>query len=608
LKLLLQAGAKSGKTNNLGTTPLMVAANQGSWENIKLLMKAGMNIRARSTNHFRTALHYAVIKGRVEAVELLLGAKAEIEAEDFKGLRPLCLAVHNRRNDVVRLLLSRGAKLNQVDDMGQIPLDVARQNGDDEIVRMLTNAGARGKDRKAGAKLHAMLYKEDYQAVGKLINPKTNLHYRNSARESVLAVAAFKGRAGIVEALLASGARPNAINIPGKQPLVAAASRKHDKVVRILLDAGADPDSTDASETPLLCRAADNSNLKLAKMLLKAGANADPSWDGFWTPLHLAIRTGNYEMIELLLEFGADIEAPWTAGITPLGLAVISGRKDIAALLLSRKANPNACDDLGRTPLANARKNGLGEIARMLVSAGAKQPDAETGKKLLELLAAGKLDECKPLITRRTALEVRNSNDWTPLMIASSAGHTEIVEALLKAGARVNSRADLNGTSALHLAAFRGRLEIVKTLIQAEAEVDIRTQDGSTPMMLAALRGQNLVICALLTAGAKKGLQSMDGTNALSQALTKCSPRAVTALARNNPALDSPDKRGDTPLMRACSLGRTEVVRVLLAAGARVNAKTPGGQTALDMTDAKHKEIIEMLKDAMEDEPTQKTP
>jgi len=69
----------------------------------------------------------------------------------------------------------------------------------------------------------------------------------------------------------------------------------------------------------------------------------------------------------------------------------------------------------------------------------------------------------------------------TPLITASLFGKTEVVKALLNAGADVNFR-NKDGSTALHTAAFFCYPEIVKVLLENGSDKNIRNNAGSTPL------------------------------------------------------------------------------------------------------------------------------
>ena len=598
VRMLLDAGAAVDAVNSNRMTPLMFAANFACSQNIRILLKAGANVNTVSNAEKLTALHLAASKGHADTVELLLDAKANIEAENQYGQRALHIAALKGHVNIVKLLLARGAKVNRTNDFGVTPLETAKFKGHAEIVKMLQAAGAKTKDEQAGKKLSQALLAGNTKEAQKLINAKTNLHVSNTAGVTPLALAAEKGNIEAVKSLLAAGARPNAIRNNTSLPLFKALAKKQFEIAYLLLDAGADPNAATNNKSTPLCYAAENGNAKLVKALLKAGANVNlPGADGN-PPLHRALRRKHLDIAKILLDAGAGVETENKYGVTPLAFAVLLGDEKSTAMLLAKKANPNAYDDLGMTPLAWAKKKGLDKIAKMLTDAGAKPPDKTAGRKILKLMDAGKFDECTPLIKRGVFLEVHNADGSTPLMISATAGRLKTVKALLSAGAKPNSRRDSNGHGALHQAALTGKLEIVKTLLRAGANPDVQNINGVTPMMIAALRGKSLIVNVLLAGGAERGMVSKDGTNALRLAINKCSVTTLEVLATDNPALNAPNPRGYTPLMTACILGRIDAVRALLSAGANPKAKTPHGASIRDLIDAENKDILELLKSA----------
>jgi hypothetical protein len=95
------------------------------------------------------------------------------------------------------------------------------------------------------------------------------------------------------------------------------------------------------------------------------------------------------------------------------------------------------------------------------------------------------------------------SNGYTPLLWASSRGHTEIVRLLLEAGGDVNVQAN-DGQTALMRAADYGHVDTVTLLLDSGADVNIRNENGITALRFATLKGHTQIIQLLKTAGAKE--------------------------------------------------------------------------------------------------------
>ena len=61
--------------------------------------------------------------------------------------------------------------------------------------------------------------------------------------------------------------------------------------------------------------------------------------------------------------------------------------------------------------------------------------------------------------------------------------------------------------------------------------------------------------------------------------------------------MDIANNNGDTPLMDAAYLGKTEILRYLLESGADTSLKNKSGKTALDLAKAKGKpEAVTLLQ------------
>ena len=73
---------------------------------MKLLIDRGADVNQRGGLHSETPLHFAAQYGNVELVKLLLEAKADPTAKEFRGKTPLDVAKERKHPDIVKLLES----------------------------------------------------------------------------------------------------------------------------------------------------------------------------------------------------------------------------------------------------------------------------------------------------------------------------------------------------------------------------------------------------------------------------------------------------------------------------------------------------------------------
>jgi len=143
-----------------------------------------------------------------------------------------------------------------------------------------------------------------------------------------------------------------------------------------------------------------------------------------------------------------------------------------------------------------------------------------------------------------------DDSGWTPLLIASSAGHDGIVTTLLRQDADPNKR-NATGQTALHYAASRNRFNIAEMLILNNADIDVADfTTKATPLHRAASKG-NMKIVQLLT--------------------------------ENKCKLDCVDIEGNTPLHLACEEERTEVAELMSKLGASTSMLNKEQKSPLDL-------------------------
>jgi ankyrin repeat protein len=143
----------------------------------------------------------------------------------------------------------------------------------------------------------------------------------------------------------------------------------------------------------------------------------------------------------------------------------------------------------------------------------------------------------------------------------------------------------------------RGEREEALRLIAAGAAVDERSADNTTALHWAAHHGDLEVVKALLARGASAMLYNDYGVTALAVAAVEADPAIVDALLRAGADVEQSNHQGQTPLMVVARTGRVETAQLILARNALVNASEGfGGQTALMWAAAqKHPEMIRLL-------------
>ncbi|PNH11163.1 Ankyrin repeat domain-containing protein [Tetrabaena socialis] len=319
----------------------------------RLLSDPAANPNVQGPEDSKTALHWACVHGRKEAVDALLQAGADLAAKEMDGYTALHTASSHGRKEVVEVLLRAGAEIAAKTNDGKTALHVA---GTKAVVEALLQAGSdvAAKTDNSKTALHFAPTKEVVEALllagvdgaARTDDGWTALHWaslggRAEAAEALLRAGAdveSKANDGatalhcaktkeVVEALLQAGADVAAKTDGGKTALHVARTKE---VVEALLRAGADVAAkANDGDSVLHCA----STKEVAEALLRAGADVAAQNNIGWTALHCASKTGNTEVVEALLRAGADIAAKDDAGSTPLDDAKSAGKAEVVALL-----------------------------------------------------------------------------------------------------------------------------------------------------------------------------------------------------------------------------------------------------------------------------------
>lgn len=527
-------------------TPLMLAAENGCLEVVKLLSEQGATLDAGKETRERTALMLAAEQGHAAVVSYLLAKGADTTTRTKLGDTPLILALRGtlfrkgkeaNLHGTVAELLKRGSDVNTRGEYGRTPLMWAVRHADATLVWPLLHNGADPAirdDKGQTAVAMAEEMKLDYLTrllknprkpdlaimgdktpltdaikrgniaeIGALIKNGADVNGRFGNGSTPLMQAADTGRVDMVELLIKKGAQVNSGNGVDFTPLMFAATAGHDKVVQALLDKGADVHSTSLGRTPLVF-AVMNNRVETTRLLLKRGADPNLRFDG--APL--------------------------------VTKAILGGNKTIIGLLIARGAQVNTVDDKGKSPLMHAAEKGDLATVRTLIAKGAdlnlQSKDSETA---LTLAIGEKHDDVVRLLMAKKAV-VRSED----LQTAIHTGNLPLTSSLLGRGA--------DPKNALLTALPKGGLKLVRLLLQHGADPNARDYYRKTPLILEA------------------------------ENWSEANPSVLANLLDHGADINAVDDKGMGALLYAAGHGNAIVAKLLIDKGADTNLKNSAGKSA----------------------------
>jgi ankyrin repeat protein len=439
------------------------------------------------------------------------------------------------------------------------PLIDAIKNGHrDEALALASNTEAASAVEADGTTaLHWAVRQGDAELVDRLLKNGADANATNRYGISSMHLAAVNGDAKLIERLVAAGADVNALGTDGETALMTVARGGHVEAARVLLAHGATVDAREAwhGQTALMWAAAQG-HVPMLRELIAAGADVNArsnveDWErqrtaeprekwlppGGLTPLLFAAREGCVDCVPVLVEAGADPSATTPDDLSPIVIALINGHYDAAGALIEAGTDVSLADYTGRTALYAAI-------------------DFNT---------------------------MPNSNRPSPHVLENRLSALDVARMLLEAGADANAqlarlppyRAKLDrgndgmlgaGTTPLVRAAKAGDLPAMQLLLDHGADPTLGpTRSGINPLMAAAGLGTTE--------------QDTTGRNKTEQQAIE----AIELLMQHGLDINATAKDGRTALHGAALQGYDEVIKFLVARGARLDAQDSNGFTALDV-------------------------
>jgi len=188
--------------------------------------------------------------------------------------------------------------------------------------------------------------------------------------------------------------------------------------------------------------------------------------------------------------------------------------------------------------------------------------------------ASGSVVEIDRLVKQDAALDARDGNGRTPMMVAAFRQDDAAVKALIEAGADVNAL-DNQSYDVVTIAAVLNDLDTLRVALVGGGNARAITSPYSgTALIAAAHLGYAEVVRILIAAGAPLDHVNNLGWTALMESIVLGNGGArhtetLDALVKAGANLNIADRQGVTPLGHAKSRGYRDMVRILEAAGAK---------------------------------------
>jgi ankyrin repeat protein len=302
----------------------------------------------------------------------------------------------------------------------------------------------------------------------------------------------------------------------------------------------------------MLNKAAQMANVSGIKLLLEQGVKPNRIDRSGRTPLINCCLNSDFpakrcKIIKLLLQRGADVNIANKQGKTALILAIDKANIEIVKTLLAAGAAVNARDQQGRTALLT-----------LMTIPYYRNPQSLL---LLELLLKYKSD-----------LKVKDNNDASALLLA--LGHQQkpiVIKRLLGLNLSINSLSK-NRVSPLMLAARHYDAEIVDLLLKRGAKVNATDDTGWTPLMYAAEYWPLQRGCCIYPVPVCRN--------------RKAPQESIKLLIKHGAKVNVSDKYGNTSLIEAANWADADTLKLLLTKhkslqASLVNTQNVGGHTAL---------------------------
>ncbi|MGB8888673.1 MAG: ankyrin repeat domain-containing protein [Candidatus Korobacteraceae bacterium] len=203
-----------------------------------------------------------------------------------------------------------------------------------------------------------------------------------------------------------------------------------------------------------------------------------------------------------------------------------------------------------------------------------------------------------PFVVLLVAMACCNIAVGGEIQDAAKKGDLTKVTVLVTINPQLLSNKDSDGRTPLHWAAVKDHKDSVKFLLANNADTDAKDNKGATPEDLALEKGHKETVELLRTH--KLSVELLEaarvGDTAQVEAVLNKGANVNEMLTYRTSVGSQEIAVAVTPLMLAAQEDQIKIVKLLLARGADVNAKSSAGPSALiQACQAGHEEVAELL-------------
>ncbi|XP_065052326.1 serine/threonine-protein phosphatase 6 regulatory ankyrin repeat subunit A-like [Rhopilema esculentum] len=622
---LIESKDKEGNTLILkcihGAASRQGEAHSNFVECVRFLVSNGVDIDAQDSVG-RTALHWCVLYGRADFLEILLKAGGDLMLLDGTGLSPLHLAIGIRseklRYKFIDFICQSARKevIDGTDGHNRTPLYLALSVSAFETFELLL--AAKSDPNGAGPDMRRIIVHSIEKGLGKftelllkascffikrfcfvcikhtiilfcvtgmgvslasLSSPSLSssalfcTDYQHGASLSTkdpdgfttIHLAACQENPESIY-ILTKTVNKTLLNVKdklGRTPLIYACLMGFDKNVELLLAQKIWTLDQDNEGKTALHHTVNNTHCGCVDLLCKENKKIIHIVDEEGhTAAHDAVIAGNVTVLSALLQNGCDVATKDLTGHSLMHWATAYATLGCFQKLLEFKVPLDEVDGHGATPLHY----------------GCQIDESDK-------LNDERCEIVRTLLHRGVSMNAGDSEGRKPIHWAASSGNVEILKILLENGDDPNARTSSELMTPLHLVALQGLESAADFLINQYStrpvEVDPHDQRNCTPLFYACSAGHARVAGMLLQSGADPNLVNDLGESPSHSASLTGSLECLRLLFAAGANMTVHNNEKDTPLHEAASAGKEDCVNFLLQCGCPATVKNTNGATPL---------------------------